>query len=303
MPISPITLSAAYTSTNTEAPITNEDGVQATAIQNVDPDIQLRKKTFTGGGDGVLSWCPRCQSVPSSGNLPGLPVATVLPSSSVPTPSSPIAHHPTANKTGSTDEETEKMMMEGLRKGDTEEVQLLATTPGGMDSLVTVMHHHSLEAIVQENGCHVLLKLARINDNNRVMIASVGGIQAVVSAIQNHPSVANVQEYGIRTLGNLVANDNNKVTIASAGGIQAVVSAMQNHPSVSNVQEYGSGALLSLAANDKNRVTIASAGGIQAVVSAMQKHPSVTDVQYLGCCALANLAVNYKNSVTIEIWL
>jgi hypothetical protein len=160
----------------------------------------------------------------------------------------------------------------------------------GIEAVIAGMVAHKASALVQEQACAALRKLAH-NIDNKITIGHAGGIGAVIAGMGAHKGSAGVQEWACAVLGSLACNDDNKLKIAAAGGIGAVVGAIVANKTSARVQEQACAALGNLAHNNaNNKVKIAAAGGIGAVVAAMEEHKASARVQQQACAALNHLA-------------
>ena len=71
------------------------------------------------------------------------------------------------------------------------------------------MNAHPKATKAQENGCLVLRRLAR-NEDNRVKMASHGGIEGVLDARSAHPKATQVHDNGCLALGRLARNEDDR---------------------------------------------------------------------------------------------
>jgi hypothetical protein len=190
--------------------------------------------------------------------------------------------------------------------------------------------HHRHDAILQRQGCNVLLTVLTSTEKNGNpqqqqqcydLLVAAGVRQVVVTAMEQHPEQEDIQKTAILTLqklssmaatsdsdspnsnsnsttvppnSNSVSNTNKHADTGDAVsmGLEAMMKTLQKDSTTATTMANICKALVKLAtASHTNKLDIVTAGGMPAVIQAMQKYPSTAlSLQRYACQLLTQLA-------------
>ena len=134
-----------------------------------------------------------------------------------------------------------------------------------------VVHKHSSDSVLQENGCGALGTMAQ-QEYNKVTIAKLGGVETIIAAMRNHETDLGVQEHAGKALRYLTDNVDEKDFTCC---YQALAKTIMTHPDQACVLEHSCEALHGLlkTVDDNLRVPLASYDRelVNALVIILQK--------------------------------
>ncbi|KAI4387234.1 hypothetical protein MLD38_005079 [Melastoma candidum] len=135
--------------------------------------------------------------------------------------------------------------------------------------------------------------LAKLNMDNRIVIANSGAINLLVSLLSSKD--AGIQENSVTTLLNLSINDNNKIAIASAGAIEPLIHVLQTGSA--EAKENAAATLFSLSVIEDNKIKIGRLGAIEPLVDLLGN--GTLRGKKDAATALFNLSILHENKTQI----
>jgi len=181
---------------------------------------------------------------------------------------------------------------------------------GGIQLTVRALEAHRSSALVQEEGCWTLFKLAggaipwRRHQN---AVTDQGGLPAVLAAMAAHGECAAVQAAAIAGLGSLVqSHPANQATAVESGAIVSVALATGRHIAHEALLSYGSAFFLKIATGWPNTAAqdcaaILQSGGLEGVLAGMAAHPDHAGIQIHGCKLVAAMASLGGDELSVEL--
>jgi hypothetical protein len=197
-------------------------------------------------------------------------------------------------------------------------IKRVAVADGVIKAVVSAVHEHPDNIVVQDRGLRALRNLCKYLDTygqyrgeNHQKLADQGAVGVAVAALLRHPQQAAVQEAGIGMLEELCRGTEDMAlerrhTVAEHSVIPAVVAAMEVHAYDCGVQEAGANLLAELCNGtsvngfDREscpRQTAADAGAIPAAVAALKHHPQSITVQLAGARMLGEICNGHDDGV------
>ncbi|XP_031123641.1 U-box domain-containing protein 4-like [Ipomoea triloba] len=146
---------------------------------------------------------------------------------------------------------------------------------------------------VQRNATAELRFLAKLDMDNRVVIANFGAISALVSLLHSEDTI--VQENAVTAILNLSINDNNKYAIAKADAIEPLVHVLETGSP--EAKENAAATLFSISVIEDCKMKIGRSGAINALVNLLGN--GTPRGKKDAATALFNLSILHENKARI----
>ena len=160
----------------------------------------------------------------------------------------------------------------------------------GIDSIISIMHHHRNDSDIQEAGAQALFIFGG-NNKNRYILKQKGGLDVLILSLIVHTEHIGVQECASSALYGLSMGDECCNTIIELGGIRAAIEVLQKHTGNSKIVENLFSLLSNLASKDQiSKVNIVKAEVLDDIVLVMMLHSDNMIVQSKACALLKDLA-------------
>ncbi|KAK1433121.1 hypothetical protein QVD17_10027 [Tagetes erecta] len=143
------------------------------------------------------------------------------------------------------------------------------------------------------NSTGELRLLAKLNMDNRIVIANCGAISLLIGLLRSTDE--KVQENTVTTLLNLSINDNNKIAIANAGAIEPLIHVLETGSS--EAKENSAATLFSLSVIEDNKIRIGRSGAIGPLVDLLGN--GTPRGKKDAATALFNLSIFHENKARI----
>nr|GME04060.1 U-box domain-containing protein 4-like isoform X1 [Ipomoea batatas] len=146
---------------------------------------------------------------------------------------------------------------------------------------------------VQRNATAELRFLAKLDMDNRVVIANSGAISVLVSLLHSEDTI--VQENAVTAILNLSINDNNKYAIANADAIEPLVHVLET--GTPEAKENAAATLFSISVIEDCKMKIGRSGAINALVNLLGN--GTPRGKKDAATALFNLSILHENKARI----